>query len=76
MADQRDPDLTDDPRGNDVGQGYPEAGQAGSGGDAIDQGEYPDKSERGGTPDSDGPSGSKDADGDAGQTTGNERNAG
>jgi hypothetical protein len=75
MADDRDPDFDEDPRGKqDVGQGYPET-QSGTGDDPIDEGKYPDSSERGGTK-SDGPSPSAPEDQDAGHATGNPRAAG
>lgn len=76
MVHDRDPDMSEDPRGQDVGQGYPET-QAGhgSGDDAIDKGKYPDSGEHGGTQ-ADGPSPSSDSDSDPSSATGNPDAAG
>lgn len=78
MADQHpEPDFSEDPRGQDVGQGYPESqsGEPGDGGDSIGQAPYPDSSERGGT-EGEGPSMSGEEDEDPGHATGNPRAAG
>jgi hypothetical protein len=74
MADERQPDHTEDPRGQDVGQGYPES-QAGTGDDAIEKGAYPDDSEHGGTT-VDGPSQSDEEDSGPSKATGNPHAAG
>ncbi len=71
MQPEREPDQTEDPRGDEIGQGYPEQGQPGT-----SPGEHTEEREDTGADGDDAPGTSTSEEGDAGQATGNPGAAG